>query len=202
MTLQDQWAKMGDEQKIDVVRRMTANAGYLDSVLTNVMQIRAAEAGSEVAINWSIEETGPMIEMLAEEMRGMARNHPIETDVEPDLPKVFVDTHRLRQVITNLVVNAGKFAPTGTPITMGAKQTDQGVVVSVSDLGPGIPQDRRDEVFGKFMQMEPTAKGLGLGLFICRALMNAMGGDIWIAEGDEPGTTVCCLLPDSAGPSS
>jgi signal transduction histidine kinase len=68
------------------------------------------------------------------------------------------------------------------------------VLLEVIDRGPGIPLERREAVFDRFMQLNPGGKGLGLGLYICRELVVAMAGEIWIGDSDT-GTRVCLSLP-------
>ena len=106
------------------------------------------------------------------------------------------DTARLRQVLTNLVVNAAKFAPRDTPIRINARSVDGSVVIEVEDEGPGIPEDKREVVFEKFKRLERGGSGIGLGLFISRALMRSMGGDLTVVSG--PGASLRCHLQTGA----
>jgi signal transduction histidine kinase len=71
-----------------------------------------------------------------------------------------------------------------------------GVTISVHDQGPGIPPDQREAVFGKFKRLEKGGSGIGLGLFISRALMRSMAGDLWVDDLDE-GSQLTCLLPSA-----
>jgi signal transduction histidine kinase len=192
-TIQERWAGMPDEQKLDLIRRMTANAIYLEAVLSNVMQIRAGVL-AEGSVRTSVEETAPLIKGVAVELAPLTGGRELEVEVEEATPPMRVDTHRLRQVLTNLVVNAAKYSPTNTPVIIRARPESSYVLVTVSDEGPGIPAALREQVFDKFMQIERHSKGLGLGLYICRALMRAMDGDIWVGA-DGPGTTMCLRIP-------
>ena len=200
VALRDQWDTLPEKRRYDLVTRMTSNAASLDSVLTNVMQMRSGDT-ADVALNWEVLEGLTLVERLVEEMKPLARNNLVEAEIEPDLPRVLVDSHRLKQVLVNLVVNASKFSPPGAPITIRGKRHPGGIVIEVWDRGPGIPPETRDKVFEKFVQLDPHGKGLGLGLFISRALMTAMRGDIWIGDRDE-GATICVLVPraDDAAP--
>jgi signal transduction histidine kinase len=116
--------------------------------------------------------------------------------VEPGLPKVLVDRARLRQVMTNLTVNAAKFSPAGAPVKLLANLHADGVTISVRDQGTGIPPDQREAVFGKFKRLEKGGSGIGLGLFISRALMRSMAGDLWVEDVSE-GSELVCLLPSA-----
>jgi signal transduction histidine kinase len=100
---------------------------------------------------------------------------------------------RIRQVISNLLSNAFKFSPVGTPVTVTVTQGDDVAEVVVHDDGPGIPPDRRDELFSKFGRLGRTGHGMGLGLYISRAIARAHGGDLELRDG--PGATFVLTLP-------
>jgi signal transduction histidine kinase len=194
MELQNRWDSMKDEQRRDAVMRMTERARYLNTVVNNLMFMRKLESG-QAWVDPRPEDAEGLIEALADELRDIARGHPIETHIEADLPKVRVDVARLRQVLTNLVVNAVKYSPAAAAILLRAAKHDRGVVVQVVDRGPGIPQEQRDSVFEKFKRLESGGPGIGLGLFISRALMASMGGELWV-EDSAAGTILSCLLPE------
>jgi two-component system, OmpR family, sensor histidine kinase KdpD len=117
--------------------------------------------------------------------------------VAKGLPQIDVNVQRLRQVLTNLVVNASKFSPKGTPITVTAAEHPEGVTISVQDEGPGIPEDKREEIFEKFKRLSEGGSGIGLGLYISKALMASMGGGLWADDGPGKGACMVCLLPRS-----
>lgn len=189
--LQARWTTMADEQRIDAVRRMTERARYLNTIVSNLMYMR--KVGSEEAHPKLIEyEVDVVLAGMIDELRDLSRGHPVELDIQPDLPRVMVDAARLRQVLTNLVVNAAKFAPKDTAITITASSDDGGVTIDVSDQGPGIPEEARELVFQKFKRLERGGSGIGLGLFISRALMRSMGGGLSVEDG--PGASLRCRL--------
>jgi PAS domain S-box-containing protein len=104
-----------------------------------------------------------------------------------------VDPMRIRQVIANLMSNAYKFSPPGTPVTVTVTRLDDWAEIAVHDMGPGIPEDRRDELFTKFGRAGRTGHGMGLGLYISRAIARAHGGELELVDG--PGTTFALTLP-------
>ncbi|MDQ2673427.1 MAG: ATP-binding protein [Chloroflexota bacterium] len=136
---------------------------------------------------------------LAEEVRGAASrigsehaDRRIEVTV-PDRIEVHADRDRLDQVLTNLIENAVKYSPDGGPIRVVAERRGGEVEVRVSDAGIGIPPEHRDHVFERFYQAGSDAGarrfgGLGLGLYISRAIIDAHGGRIWAAPNTEDGT--------------
>ena len=135
---------------------------------------------------------------LAEEVRGAAarigREHADRTiAVEaPDRIPVHADRDRIDQVLTNLIENAVKYSPEGGPVRVIAERRGGEVEVRVADVGVGIPPEHRDHVFERFYQADGEAGrrrfgGLGLGLYISRAIIDAHGGRIWAAPNTEDG---------------
>jgi signal transduction histidine kinase len=194
--LKARWFTMADEQRLDAVTRMTERARYLNTVVSNLMYMRKVGSGEAPSANITEVDVGGMLTNMQEELCDLARGHPIELAIDEGLPAVRVDVPRMRQVLTNLVVNAAKFAPTGTAIRIGAQPDDGGVVIEVADEGPGIPEDKREVIFEKFARLEKGGSGIGLGLFISRELMSSMGGHLW-ADGGEAGAALRCRVPAS-----
>jgi signal transduction histidine kinase len=104
-----------------------------------------------------------------------------------------VDPMRVRQVLANLLSNAYKFSPSGTPVTVTLRGVDGNAELTVHDEGPGIPAERREELFGKFSRLGRSGHGMGLGLYISRAIARSHGGDLELLDG--PGTTFALTLP-------
>jgi histidine kinase len=115
------------------------------------------------------------------------KNQTFENRVPPDLPSVNADGQRIKQVIHHLLSNASTFTPEGGTITMEAK--DVGGKVEVSDTGIGLEGKDLEKVFERFPDLK-RARGLGLGLSICRGLIELHGGEIWAeSEGKGKGAT-------------
>jgi PAS domain S-box-containing protein len=115
------------------------------------------------------------------------------------LPAVRADEMQLRQVLANLVENAVKYSPDGGPVTVGLKREDEHVLWAVSDRGLGIPASERRRVFEKFYRLDPHMTrgigGTGLGLYICRELVNRLDGRIWVEPNNGKGSTFYVQLP-------
>jgi signal transduction histidine kinase len=127
-------------------------------------------------------------------------------DVPGNVPVIAADEEKIRQVLTNLVSNALKFTPDGGKIGISARNQTEFVQVSVSDSGPGIPEEAREAVFEKFKQIKsamPFAggqKGTGLGLAIARGNVEAHGGRIWIESAVGKGSVFHFTLPNRPAP--
>jgi signal transduction histidine kinase len=114
--------------------------------------------------------------------------------VEPEVGEVDVDPYRLRQVVSNLVSNALNQMPDGGRLDVTARAEGAGVIIEVADTGPGIPPDRLERVFERFVKSGDST-GSGLGLSIARDLVEAHGGTITAANRPEGGAVFTIDLP-------
>ncbi len=133
----------------------------------------------------------------------LLQEHPVELDITNSL-QVCADLQYVRQIMRNLLTNACKYTPAGTPITISASlmsaadhpQGQAGMVrVSVRDRGPGIPPEQQTRVFDRFTRLPGAVasaqSGSGLGLAICKQLVEAMGGTIWVESTGRDGEGCC-----------
>jgi two-component system sensor histidine kinase VicK len=126
-------------------------------------------------------------------------------DMPSDLPPIHVDSARIGRVLENLVGNALKYAPAGSPVTIGASVVEGWLWATVDDEGVGVPEDERGLVLEPFHRAwnvrESRIPGTGLGLYICRRLVEAHGGRLMLVERPDgaPGTRVSFSMPILAG---
>ena len=121
----------------------------------------------------------------------------IETELDGSLPPVFGDKGQLQQVVLNIIMN-GAEAMSGTPpeqrkLILRTQRKDHSLWVSVRDFGPGIDKENLERVFQPFFTTKRT--GLGMGLALCRTIVEAHGGHIWAENNSESGTTFFIELP-------
>ena len=129
----------------------------------------------------------------------LGRNVEIRTDIPIDLPKVFADQRRMRQVLLNLLENALKYTGNGghIPLTM-LHRTSQWVEVSVCDSGPGIPAEEQQRIFLDRVRLPQTSNrttGFGVGLSVCRRIVEVHGGRIWVVSEPEEGACFYFTVP-------
>jgi two-component system, OmpR family, sensor histidine kinase KdpD len=166
-------------------------------LIGNLLDMIRVESGSlAVHRSWQpLEESlGTALLRLDERLGG----HRVETELPGDLPLVSIDEVLLEQVFINLLENAARHTPPGTAVTVRAWAEADEVLVEVADSGPGIRAAEREKVFEKFYRAGGTslaASGSGLGLSICRGIITAHGGKIWIEEAEGGGTSVRFTLP-------
>lgn len=125
-------------------------------------------------------------------------NHQLTIDIPAELPAINADKRRLEQVLVNLVDNAVKYSPPETTITVSARAVDKAVRIDIVDQGLGIPEEEHDAVFEPFRQLDRkrgSQNGAGLGLAICKGLVEAHGGRIWIEHSVPSGTVVSFTVP-------
>ncbi len=106
------------------------------------------------------------------------------------------DRDRVAQILSNLIGNALKFTPEGSSITVATEESSVEIKVSISDTGPGIPEDQKNHIFERFAQIgNKNRTGLGLGLYISKTLVESHGGTIWVTSAVGKGSTFYFTLP-------
>lgn len=142
------------------------------------------------------------VQRVLRNLADKARQHQIVTKIPPGLPPVWADADRLEQILTNLVDNAVKYSPARTTVQISARDlldsSPEMVEVCVADQGVGIPPEHLPEIFNKFSRLDNPlvrqTEGTGLGLYITRSLVLALGGQILVSSGKE-GTVFTVQLP-------
>ena len=141
----------------------------------------------------------PLIHQLVEQFRARQAGRQIHVTNKPGLPLVFADRDRVAEVLTNLLDNANKYSPAGADIFVDLRADETEVAVSVRDGGPGLREEDLERVFEKFYRTDSSdsqvAYGYGLGLFVCRQLVEAMGGRIWAENHPQGGAVFSFSLP-------
>jgi two-component system sensor histidine kinase KdpD len=186
----------------DFLRIIDEEANKLTEMIEQLLDLSRLESGL-LRVNPYPYRLSDILASALRQLRAITQEHRLRIEVPDDLPLVQADQQRIAQVLTNLVSNAAKYSPAQSDITVSAQPFDGAVQVNVSDHGPGIPLTEREWVFEAFRRGENKlvrhTKGAGLGLAICKGIIEAHGGRIWVAEQSQPatGTTVSFTLPVS-----
>ena len=169
----------------------------LSRLVEDLRTLSLSEAGN-LRLHREPIDLGRLLEEVAAAHRVTADAAAVTLSVRaaPDLPTLDVDPARMRQVIGNLVANALRFTPSGGSITVGARRTDGGIGLTVTDSGAGMDADAVEHAFDRFYR-SPDSSGTGLGLPIARNLVEAHGGTIDLSSTPGEGTTVEVSLPVS-----
>jgi two-component system sensor histidine kinase KdpD len=121
----------------------------------------------------------------------------VEIDLDPKLPLVEFDAVLIERVLCNLLENAAKYTAPGSTVRIGADISGERLLVTVTDNGPGLPKGQEEAIFEKFTRgtRESATSGVGLGLAICRAIVEAHRGKIWAENTAEGGARFSVTLP-------
>jgi two-component system sensor histidine kinase KdpD len=199
-TLLEQGGRLDAAAQRDLLESVREEAERLNRLVQNLLEMTRLESGAlELRKEWhSIEEViGAALRRLDKRLAGRR----ITTRVLPDLPLVAMDDVLIEQVLVNLVDNAVKYTPPGSPVEIIATATDRAVTVEVADRGPGIPAGEEEKIFEKFYRGQPRdGRGAGLGLAICRGVVRAHGGRIWAQNLPGAGVAFLFTLPVTESP--
>jgi signal transduction histidine kinase len=191
----------------DVVRRIATTiedeCDRLQSLVTDLLDISRIQAG-RVAMAFSMVDSGELVGDTVQSMRVKAPERRIDLTVAPSLPLVRADADKLRRALQNLVDNAIKYSPPDSAITVSVQPAGSELRIAVSDEGIGIPEEEREHIFERFHRVDTslsrTTPGVGLGLYIVKAIIDAHGGRTWVeSPGPGQGSTFVISLPLDAG---
>jgi signal transduction histidine kinase/HAMP domain-containing protein len=180
---------------------VATSAEKLSGLVDNLLDAAQLEAG---VLN--LHQEPARVERIAQQVvrqrQPLTLDHQLQVEVSPHLPLAEADPVRVEQVITNLVDNAIKYSPEGGLITIRVVEDEETVIVSVSDCGIGIAPEHLEHLFERFYRAESDStakiKGLGLGLYICKGLVEAHGGHMWVESQLGVGSTFFITLPKLA----
>ena len=183
------------ESQHELVRSISDEAGRLDRLLKNLLDMTKLEAGAmQLRKEWhALEE---VVGTALARVKSRIATHPVSTTFPDSLPLVLVDGVLIEQVLINLLENAAKYSPPASPIDVTASVKEGMIVTEVADRGPGIPRGEERRIFEKFYQLHPDREGgVGLGLTICRGIIESHGGRIWVEARSGGGSSFCFTLP-------
>jgi two-component system sensor histidine kinase KdpD len=193
--------RLDDPTRRDLLESIAEEAGRLSRLVGNLLQMTRLESGAvEVRKEWQpLEEVvGAALSHVGQHIKG----HPLSVRIPKELPLVPMDDVLIEQVLINLLDNAGKYSPEGAAIAVAAWSEEQTIVTEVADRGPGLPSGAEEQVFEKFYRGRSGAgqRGAGLGLAICRGIVEAHGGRIWAANRPDGGAVFRFALPAGGTP--
>jgi PAS domain S-box-containing protein len=189
-----EWDKARWREFVEIIEE---ESDRLTELVEQLLELSRLQAGA-LRITQELHSLIEVVQMAMPQLQTLTSERLLKIDVPTDLPLLYVDRRRMAQVVVNLVNNAMKYSSTGTPITLTARAQNDEIEVRISDQGIGIPIEEREQVFEAFYQREDhliRRTGAGLGLAICKGLVEEHNGRIWIADQEIPGTTVCFTLP-------
>ncbi|TET13721.1 MAG: HAMP domain-containing histidine kinase [Dehalococcoidia bacterium] len=194
---------------LEPLMRLAANisrgAANLNSRIDELLDLARGEMGM-LKLKTEPVDVLALLREVMDDVSTMASNkgQSVVSRLSHSLPSISADRTRLRQIVLNLLNNAFKFTPHGGRITLRAKEDDGNLTVEVKDTGAGISKEEQERLFEPYHRVEHDRErlsGLGLGLALCKTLVELHGGRIWVKSGVGKGSTFAFSLPleSSAG---
>ena len=189
-----------DEARHSFALAIVREADRLNRLVANLLDMSRIEGGAlKPEKEWyPINE---LIQDVVARMQPVLQGRVVHTDLPADLPPVKLDYLQIDQVLTNLLENAVRYTPAESPIDIGVRLDGEYMLISVADRGPGIPPADVERVFDKFYRVMETqtkatrTSGSGLGLAVCKGLVEAHGGRIWVENRQGGGAIFQFTLP-------
>ena len=168
----------------------------MSSLVANLLDMARIESG-EVKLNLQWQPFEEVVGSALRASHAILLSHEVQTRLAPDLPLVRFDAVLIERVLCNLIENAGKYTPADSRIVIAAEVSGESLEVAVYDNGPGLPAGREEAIFDKFTRgkQECATPGVGLGLAICRAIVDAHRGTIRAGRSPEGGASFVFTLP-------
>jgi two-component system, OmpR family, sensor histidine kinase KdpD len=173
----------------------------MSELVANVLEMTRLEAG-KIALERDWHALGEIVGSVLTRLRERLAAHTLRVDVPTQLALVKVDATLMEQVCANLLENAAKYTPPGTLILLRVQDLNRELLVSIEDEGPGLPAGDPEQLFAKFHRgtIEGAVGGVGLGLAICRAILDLHGGRIWAEHRPSGGAAFRFTLPVEEAP--
>jgi two-component system sensor histidine kinase KdpD len=199
-TILESGARLDQRTQQELLESVRDEADRLNRLVQNLLEMTRLESGAlQLHKDWHpVEEiVGAALGRLAKSL-GSRR---VSVSIPPDLPLVKIDDVLIEQVFVNLLDNAIKYTPPDSAIRIIVTATDQSLTAEVADHGPGLPKGQEALVFEKFHRAASEGRrGAGLGLAICRGVVQAHGGRIWAHNLPEGGVAFLFTLPLTDAP--
>jgi signal transduction histidine kinase len=191
--------------QIDILQRIDRNARGLFELISRVLDLNRLEAG-RLPMEATEVQVAELVAEIRAEMQGVCDQAGLACvwRVAEPLPPLYTDPGKLKVILKNLLNNAVKFTPAGS-ITVAAQLQQEGVEISVSDTGMGIPPEALELIFEPFRQLDSSATrqhgGVGLGLHIVKRLLELLGGTVAVESEVGRGSTFRVWLPSTRKPA-
>jgi PAS domain S-box-containing protein len=202
-TLMRSDVEFSDEERATFLGYIVSESERLIGIVDDLLNIARLEAGT-LGLSLAATDLGEVArETLSRVEDASPNGHRFEVEIEPGALIVHADREKLAQIFLNLVDNAVKFSPEGGAIRIAARRRADTAEISVTDEGIGIARGDQQRIFSKFFRTERVAQsgvhGTGLGLFLARGLLAAMGGRIWVESQEGQGASFTFELPLARG---
>jgi PAS domain S-box-containing protein len=194
--------KWSEEEQRDYLQTINRETDRLTRLISDLLDMSRIDAGA-LKLEKGVCSLQQIVDAASSRLTTLTGHHQLSIALPADLPEVHADELRIGQVLTNLTENATKFSPEGSEILISAEPAGDQVIVSVTDHGQGIASELMGKLFDRFYQAQRIADGhkggTGLGLTICKGIVEAHGGRIWVESKLGEGSKFSFTLPAARG---
>jgi signal transduction histidine kinase len=191
-----------DERVVAYAQRIQRTGARMNRLLGDLVDVASIEAGV-FAVSREVGDAALVVTEAVDtfETQASAKAVSLMAEIVPPLPIVSFDPPRILQVLVNLLSNAIKFTPPNGKVVVSVERIADELRFAVQDTGEGIPREKLEAVFERFLQLaENDRRGVGLGLYISKCIVQGHGGRIWAESRLGEGSTFCFTLPLQASP--
>jgi two-component system sensor histidine kinase KdpD len=181
------------ETTLRVAEALERSARHLGELVRSFSDGQVVDGG-ELVLRPEPIGFAKLVRETVEELRPVLAGRTVGLELD-DAPTASIDPVRIRQVLTNLLSNAAKYTPAGSPVEVTLRQVGESVELSVRDHGPGIPPEEAERVFERHARLADDGSGSGLGLYVSRELARAHGGDLVAEQPSGGGALLILRIP-------
>jgi PAS domain S-box-containing protein len=201
-TLLTEWNRLSPDEVQQLLKDALLESESLSHLIENLLELSRAQA-QQLSLYSEPTNVKILVKDALSKIKRQAPLHRFVTSFPDKLQKINADPLRIERILYNLLDNAAKYSPPGSQIKVSINAEPERLVIGVSDHGEGLSSGERARIFGPFQRLENSrpdqARGAGLGLMVCRRLVEAHGGEIWVESKKGRGSTFFFSLPRRKG---
>jgi len=198
-TLLEKDTSLDQAARMELLRTIHEETDRLERIIRNVLNLTRLESGA-IMVHKEWQPLEEIIGVILNRFADRLKERPLKLNMPPDLPIIPFDTLLMEQVLSNLMENAVRHTPTGTSVEITVTPQESAVMIEIADRGPGIPVHEEEAIFSKFTRSTNTRMGAGIGLSICRVIIEAHGGRIWVENRSGGGAAFKFVIPIEGTP--
>jgi PAS domain S-box-containing protein len=201
-TLLTEWNRLSPSEVQQLLKDALLESESLSHLIENLLELSRAQA-QQLSLYSELTDVKTLVKEALSKIKRQAPLHRFVTSIPDEPMLVHADPLRIERILYNLLDNAAKYSPPGSQIRVSVNEEQERLVIGVRDRGQGLSSSEQDRIFGPFQRLEnkrpDQARGAGLGLMVCRRLVEAHGGDIWVESKKGKGSTFFFSLPRRKG---
>jgi len=201
-TVLTEWDRLPSGEAQQLLRDAVLESESLSHLVENLLELSRFQA-QQLALYAEPTDAKTLVKETLNRIKRQAPSHQFSTSVPDELPLIYADPLRIERILYNLLENAAKYSPPGSQIKITARAEPECLVIGVSDQGKGLSSSEQVRLFRPFQRLQSSrldrARGAGLGLVVCKRLVEAHGGKIWVESKRGKGSTFFFTLPYRKG---